>query len=415
MSCLGPQPLLVLSLVCACAATAWGQSLWVVDPAGAGDFSAVEPAVAAAAPGDTLWILPGDYGSVLLDKRLTFLADESLERPKLAALDVLGAESAQVQHLEIGALRLNQTGRVLIDDCRIGPGKFWPNLFGSFLVTGASDLLLCRSEVRGSYFGADGAPALLAEQGSIIQVVGSRILGPNVLASDLFKLSGYGGPALVLRSGAQAWVVDSDLIGGSGQDYGVGLGFQTGAGGSAASLQSGALLDLRGSSKNQLAGGLQNPGVPGLEDGAALFCAGGPNPATAVLGPVELKGGVATCAALTFESRSYLVPEPPSSENPLGRVLCFGPAGQAGLLATSFKFGLSSTPLVAETPLFLDQAALAELLPLVFNGADDPTSFSWMAPSGVLFAGLAYHVQLFELTAAGGMLGANSIAFLLQP
>jgi hypothetical protein len=415
MSRLPVHLLLSSVLVLGADAVCQAQNLWIVDAAGAGDFSDLQPALFAASPGDLVWILPGEYGPALLDKRLTLLAEESLERPQVASLDVSAAENVQIQHLKIGAVRLKQTGRVLIDDCRIGPGQLWPSFFGAFLVTGASDLLISRSEVRGSYVATDGAPALMVEQNSTVQVVSSRLLGASVPASDLFKLSGYGGPALVLRSGGQAWVSDSDLIGGSGQDYVADGAFQPGAGGAGVSLQSGARLDLRGRLKNLLAGGLQNPGMSGPDDGPALFCSSGSNPAEANIGPVEIQGSLAACAALSGEPRAFLVPAPPNAGSPVGSVACYGPSGQAGLLATSFESGLSATPLVSETPLFLNGSALAELLPLVFNGFEEPSHYSWLAPSGWPFAGLAYHVQLFELPASGGMVGANSITFLLKP
>jgi hypothetical protein len=58
---------------------------------------------------------------------------------------------------------------------------------------------------------------------------------------------------------------------------------------------------------------------------------------------------------------------------------------------------------------------LAELLPILLQGFDEGAEYTWLAPSGPAFAGLAYHVQLFEVWPASGLLGANSITFVLAP
>lgn len=409
------RPLLLLALAGGPLPAAQAQTVWLVDAAGGGNFSSLEAAAEAAQPGDVLWIAAGEYGQLSTGKRLTLLSDESGPRPRIASLELVGAAGFQALHLEIRSLRLAGPGRVLIDDCHIGPGDFWRNFFGSFLVTNGADLLLSRCDVRGGSFATDGAPALVVEKGSTAQVVSSVLRGAQVPASDLFKLSGYGGPALVARSSARVWVVDSELSGGDGEDYGQGSSFQPGAGGAGLVVGSGARVDLRGQADDRLSGGLQNPGWPGPLDGPALFCQPGLPAPQALLGPITISGAVSACAQQGDPPRSFLVPTEREFGSPERRVQCFGPAGQAAVLATSFQSALLAVPLVAETPVFLDSNALAELLPIVLQGFDEGAEYAWMAPSGVPFAGLSYHVQLFEVWPANGLLGANSITFVLAP
>jgi hypothetical protein len=409
------RPLLLLALLGGPLTLARAQTVWLVDASGGGNFSSLAEAAATAESGDVLWIAPGEYGPLSTTKRLTLLADETEPRPRVASIELLGAAGFQALHLEIRSLRLSGPGRVLIDDCRIGPGEFWRNFFGTFLVTNGADLLLSRCFVQGGFFAADGAPALLVEKGSTAQVVSSVLRGAHVAASEDFKLSGFGGPGLVVRTSARVWVVDSELQGGDGQDYGQGSAFQPGGGGSGLVVGSGARVDLRGQANDRLSGGLQNPGLSGPFDGPALFCQPGLPTPQALLGPISISGTVAACAVQGDPPRSFLVPADRDVGSPERRVHCFGPAGQAAVLATSFQSALEALPLVAETPVFLDSGALAELLPILLQGFDEGAEYTWLAPSGPAFAGLAYHVQLFEVWPASGLLGANSITFVLAP
>lgn len=68
--------------------TLYAQSTWIVDQGGSGDFTDLQNAVDTVAAGDTLLVLPGGYGSVLVQKSISILGDPDLEAPDLFSLVV---------------------------------------------------------------------------------------------------------------------------------------------------------------------------------------------------------------------------------------------------------------------------------------------------------------------------------------
>lgn len=81
---------------CVILSGAFAQQTFVVDSSGGGQFTEVPPAIAAAAPGDTILVRAGNYGSFLVDKGVRLLAD-----PGVLVDDVFGG-TVSVSNVPLG-------------------------------------------------------------------------------------------------------------------------------------------------------------------------------------------------------------------------------------------------------------------------------------------------------------------------
>src|SRR6187397_3050194 len=68
--------------------------VWVVDALGQGDFSTIQGAIQSAAPGDTVFVHAGSYGSFTLEKGITVTAAEGAE-VEVSGFTVAGLSAAQ--------------------------------------------------------------------------------------------------------------------------------------------------------------------------------------------------------------------------------------------------------------------------------------------------------------------------------
>lgn len=204
--------------VVVCANGLLGQQTWVVDVSGSGggDFADLPPAVAAAAPGDTIVV---DYWSGLaahwdftLTKGLTIVG-RGIDRAR-----VMG-------HLVIADLPANQ--RVVLRSLQFDPVVGYPAratvqdcagavVFDDVVLDGVSGLLfgdpaLVVQQSRRVHVGRSrffGSPGLAADD-AVVTCTGSTIFGANVV-------SGPGAAAPAVRATqSRLWFADSLLSGGS--------------------------------------------------------------------------------------------------------------------------------------------------------------------------------------------------------
>lgn len=139
--------LLLLSCApCAMASSSTQPSVWVVSQSGAGDFSQLSDAVAAAAEGDVIWLRDGSHGPVVVDDKELSIVSLRPDRVHVDRVDVLNLAAGKVLTLSgIGIYRLeylpegrgalsilNCEGSVRIQDCVLG----WPASPGIFPVWG---------------------------------------------------------------------------------------------------------------------------------------------------------------------------------------------------------------------------------------------------------------------------------------
>ncbi len=106
-STLRPGPVVLLALLLPSVA---GAGTLVVDASGGGDFPDLPPAIAAAAPGDTIVVRDGVYSAFTVGKPLVLVA-EAGQTPAAAAAVVTGIPPAG--EVSIGGLAL---GRVELRD-----------------------------------------------------------------------------------------------------------------------------------------------------------------------------------------------------------------------------------------------------------------------------------------------------------
>lgn len=80
------------------------QHTWVVDPAGNGAFVDLQTAINAAAPGDTLLVRAGSYGTVVVDRSLQLLGDGA--RPVVSSLTCWPGITLVAASIDLGYVTL---------------------------------------------------------------------------------------------------------------------------------------------------------------------------------------------------------------------------------------------------------------------------------------------------------------------
>ena len=274
--------------------------MWIVDDdAGPGvDFPDLAPAVAAAASGDFLLVKDGSYGSVVLDKSLTVVAEQGaaavageLQIHQLAAGEQLVVRGLRFRADGLPLSVSGSQGRVWLEACRFentsaagtgtglraaavvegsnsvvflsttlqggttaAAGVAVPEGQGTALRCTDTDLHLYDCVVQGGdgLDSADGGHGILLSGGSLF-ASGSTLAGGPGGASPCPGESvpgtpgGDGGSALVLAAGAPlAHTLACGLAGGSGGAGGAGTGCDPGQVGTAVAVQSGSHVTLGG-------------------------------------------------------------------------------------------------------------------------------------------------------------------------
>jgi hypothetical protein len=197
-----------------------------VDRLGGGDFVEIQPAVDAAADGDTILVRHDGsiarYGSVVVTGKGIVLVGEDV-RPRAGSIEIraLPAGSTMVvANLELAgadqqpALRVDEAlGFVLVEGCRIDAGFRAP----ACEIHDAADLVLTRSALVGAYGGGDidGSPGLTARASSTV-VYGCTIEGGSCNPA-MWERAVDGGAGVVLDGGS-FHAAGCELHGGTGQE-----------------------------------------------------------------------------------------------------------------------------------------------------------------------------------------------------
>ncbi|MEL6713921.1 MAG: hypothetical protein AAFP86_09115 [Planctomycetota bacterium] len=228
-----------LAALLALATPAIPQTTWVVDAAnGPGaDFTEVQPAIDASAPGDVVLVRAGRYEpwsstDVQLSKGITLRGEGQIELPGISIQAVPADECARVldfdywrgvPRLEIlgclGTVHLQNvnlprvTDVAACTDVRLErcTGSRVQNFYaGQLNISGGSRVLVadCADE---------SAPLWAAVDDSELLVAASHLRGGDGSPEDFFCSGVYGWPGddgLVLTHGARAFVIDSTVRGG---------------------------------------------------------------------------------------------------------------------------------------------------------------------------------------------------------
>ena len=307
----------VLTCVSALSAAATpAADVLVVDGLGAGTFPNVAAAVAAAAPGDTILIRAGNYGSFTIDGLgLTVTADEGavVVIQDHVTVQNLGPSDAVVlrglagsSFKPLGLTVRTCEGGVLVEDCVLRgtgtPSPFFPGGFEGAGVCDAAGVSFVRCSITGATtspkFSSHGGPGLLVEGGSAVHLYDSAVSGGPGSPNFVTLAASSGGPGARVSEASFLFASGSEIRGGAGS---VSLPFggsciDGGDGGDALVVQDAAssvrLLDTL------LAAG---PGEPA----AGAGCAGGTGGAssTAPAGAVQTLPGTARTLAASHPVR----------------------------------------------------------------------------------------------------------------
>jgi hypothetical protein len=260
-----------------------------IDDDGPADFSALQPAIDAALPGDVLLVAPGDYAGFVVDgKGLSILASvpgapgqrpvfhsgiivRHLPAGQTLLLEGLRADTPVFTAADADALRIEDcAGSVRVAHSALHgfpvPGAVGPAPAGlsawsspdvvvtDSVLTGAAGgildpvsppggtgLLVVDSQVTvwngtllgGFGGGSDSAFVVSGDGGPAVHVVSGRAVIEGGYVSGGFGPFGHinasaGGPALLVDAGAEAWVRGADLYGGAGGYVWLGGGPQQG-------------------------------------------------------------------------------------------------------------------------------------------------------------------------------------------
>lgn len=232
---------------------------WIVDDDGGPgvDFTDIAPAVAAAAPGDTLLILGGIYSTFELDKPLALVAQPGAK--------VQGGPSCRVRDLAAGSV-------VSISGLAFG-GLNWPVVEDC-----AGTVVLDGLELLSSGMHVDASTDVRIRDCTIgrgLEVESGRVEVAECVLEGTDAApggcpGGNGSQALVVSAPGRAHLYRSQALGGVGGTPFDTFNCEGGAGGHGVFVQGGRLL-VAGDPAHLLAGGLGGSGVAAGATGAGLW------------------------------------------------------------------------------------------------------------------------------------------------
>ncbi|MEM7306287.1 MAG: hypothetical protein AAF682_06440 [Planctomycetota bacterium] len=260
----------------------------VVGPPGSGaPFNSIAAAVEAAAPGDTVHVLPAGYSeteTIDIQKPLALIGSGSASTTIIAPADGLdggfffdvrglaAGEEVRIAGFRLEYPPLDRGPLAVVEDCA-GPvvladldGTFGPFLTDSsgpaIRVENSAQVTLDRCLAEGSFDtpSFDGWPALHAVA-SDVHVNACRLEGGIASAPTFFLAIGDAGPA-ILAENATVRVSRSELIGGQGASQVSLFGEDTLAGPGAAAVEAiASVVTLRGGPGASATGGWGGVGV----------------------------------------------------------------------------------------------------------------------------------------------------------
>jgi len=220
-----------LLVICGATLSAGAQQVHVVDAGGAGDFTAIQPAVDAAAAGDVLLIRGGSYaGATLSGKPLALIAEpdstvevltqifiEGLPANTvclLSGIDVHGGDGASEPALLAEAC----AGTLWLQSCEFRGSHATPGFADDGAIFDAcADVVLLRSDFRGGNKGAfphhQGRPGLRAV-GSRLWAFESGFFGTAGGFND--DIGGNGGSGASIREGSELFSAYGEFRGANG-------------------------------------------------------------------------------------------------------------------------------------------------------------------------------------------------------
>ncbi|MEO0649928.1 MAG: hypothetical protein AAFZ65_04545 [Planctomycetota bacterium] len=385
-----------------------GPTILTVDDDGPADFAEIAPAVAFAREDDVVLVAPGQYpGFTILGKGLRVLADGSgpvTISGTVLIRDLIGPQQVLLRGLSspngeppLFVHTQSNLGRILIEDCWLGPRGASLSPFPGLLSQSDTSLAIVRSTVVGGTLlsspsaGGNGQPALQSS-GSNVWCYHSTFLGGPGSAPG-----GDGGPGIE-ASNFELFCGSCVLRGGRGGD---GLSCSPPGDGGNGLDQLGFVTNARWRATRATGGAGGKATCSGAVDGAP--------------GAAKVSSGVAnTFTVIGRESRGFEVGAPITAGEPL-RLEFEAPRGESVLTYIAPKLnvgqswelgGVSLLQLPAQT-LFAGTVPADGLLEFPHSAA--------MVPPG--HAGAVFYLQSLFLPsgAVPPVLGPVSAALVLAP
>lgn len=333
------------------------QTVWTVNSAGGAQFTAIQPAITAAAPGDRIEVFGGAYGSFVVDKGVDIEAMTGALCTWFEVATVPNGQAARVAGFTIdkfqgGFVRVRDCpGAVLLAD--LGQAGFvWGGLYPGLAIVNSPNVF-----VRGGVFTGHGTyggafPGIRIDQSRAVLVGTTAVGGRELQTSGGMGMSGWPGLYVV---NSHVTLVGVDASGGAATSGGI----WGGTGGHGIQVASGMALVLGATTLRGAPGGSASP-VPGSAGLAALgnvhF-----TPDTVLVG--------STSAATPIASRP-IVTAPPAV--PIGSMLAVsvrGGANQPVWLGLDFQHDYAVLPALAGALNLTSTAVLVPSLLLDPSGA----------------------------------------------
>lgn len=356
---------------------------WTIDDNAPADFTNVMAAQAVAQPGDLLLVMPGNYPSFTLSKRLTILGPVQGERPHFQGASIATTVSGfGIAGLSFEMLFIQGVeGTAVVDDCIVGPPiQYFATSLG---VTNCVDVRFSRCEIKGRPYASYlyGAPPAANQGDSHVQWTACSIVGGS---GDAL---GDGQDALRVTNGS-ALVCGSSFRGGNGGSPG--LCTSCGLDGADAIQATNALLRVRGAGESMQNGFGSGSGVLAGADGYGLDL----NATTAVV------SGIVPPTTRTVNSTILwpTVAEPflriDGSDLPgeNRRLKLFGPATAQALILMSFSPTQQATGVLG-LPLWVSPNDPFIVVPIVATGGLDPQTLLLPVPAAPSAVGVSAWFQ----------------------
>lgn len=386
-------------------------STWVVDSSGGGNFTSIQAAIDAAAPGDVLLVKEGFYSAFSLDKDLSILGEPGV-RPFVDGKSQILTDNAAVAGLEFRSLNVTDAaGVVLLDDIVVnGLMPYLQGCEGS-VISGCAQVHVSRSLIHGKP-GDEACESIgLGIVDSTVTLTGCTIVGGTGWGDDFLGYPGQVG--LDVRGESAVLLAQTSVYGGDGGTPQILFGGQGGWGAEAirvnyAEEAGPAVCIVRGTSTTVLQGGFAGLGIGGLDAWVAVSGWGHLVLSGVTYDPEVLGAGL-----------DAVLPDPPQpfinlvgGDGPRAfkRLNLHGPAGAPMWVFASLDPAQFTVPGPVDGTIWLDLGTPVLILPTVLSGQQVPQNFTFAMPAVLTgFEGLVVTFQGFVpgMGASGNSLATN--------
>lgn len=185
-------------------------SILTVDDGGSAQFTSIQAAIDAAAPGDVIEIQPGTYAGFTLAKSLTLLGPASGAKPSvITPVFVMGAVDFVIAGLRFDRVSVGGASRGTLHDCSLMATAEGSS--SELLVHGEAQLLVSHCGIEGLH-DSGGIAALVADAHAAF--VACAIKGGHG-HSTVGQVGGDGGPALRVDTGSDVMLANCKVVGGT--------------------------------------------------------------------------------------------------------------------------------------------------------------------------------------------------------